>query len=288
MTPEEYCNNKLIASGSSNYYSFLFLAPDKRKSITAVFAFCQELDIIVDNHINIDIAQQKFDWWQYEISQLYQQKAQHPVTKALSVILKNIDLPEEYFLEIIDGKKMALTVNRYQTFSELSLYCYRVASIVELIATEIFTYQNKITLKYAHNLGIAIQLTRILRDTQKNANRNQIYIPQEELHQFSVSEKDLVNNNNTKNCMKLFEYQSTRAYEYFSKAISYLPEQDRNLQSASIIQSKIYLALLTKIKQNNYTVLATHHSLSSLKELWIAWRTARKENKRYKNVIKNK
>ncbi len=285
MTPEEYCQEKTAKSGSSFYYSFLFLPPIKRKAITAVYAFCREVDDVVDDCINTEVAERKLDWWQDEISRLYQQQAQHPVTKALITTLQDFDLPEEYFQEIIDGMKMDLNIHRYQTFSELTLYCYRVASIVGLIAAEIFGYKDKLTLKYAHNLGMAFQLTNILRDVKEDAQRNRIYIPLEELKQFSVTEHDLINNTNTDNTKKLFIHQAHRAHEYYDKAMSYLPEQDRYQQSTGIIMSEIYKSTLEKIQRDNYSVLQKRTSLPALKKLWIAWKTVRRENKRHKKIL---
>jgi len=288
MTPEEYCQDKTAKSGSSFYYSFLFLPPIKRRAITAVYAFCREVDDIVDDCVNVDIAQRKLDWWQSEISRLYMQQAQHPVTKALSTTLENFDLPEEYFQEIIDGMRMDLTIHRYQTFAELSLYCYRVASVVGLIAAEIFGYKNKLTLKYAHNLGMAFQLTNILRDIKEDAQRNRIYIPLEELEQFSVTEDDLISATNIEKCIHLFEYQANRAHEYYNKAMSLLPEQDRYQQCTGIIMSEIYKTTLEEIQHDNYSVLEKRISLSAIRKLWIAWKTVRKENKRHKKIKKLK
>ncbi|VAW93585.1 Phytoene synthase [hydrothermal vent metagenome] len=284
MTPEQYCQEKTAKSGSSFYYSFLFLPPVKRKAITAVYAFCREVDDIVDDCTNIEIAERKLAWWQDEISRLYQQQAQHPVTKALGTTLQNFDLPEEYFQEIIDGMKMDLNIHRYQTFSELSLYCYRVASVVGLIAAEIFGYKDKLTLKYAHNLGMAFQLTNILRDVKEDTQRNRIYIPLEELEQFSVTEQDLLNNINTKNSTKLFIHQANRAHKYYDKAMSFLPELDRYQQCTGIIMSEIYKATLNKIQRENYCVLEKRVSLPALKKLWLAWKTVRRENKRHKKL----
>ncbi len=288
MTPEEYCQEKTAKSGSSFYYSFLFLPPLKRKAITAVYAFCREVDDVVDECINIEIAQRKLDWWQNEVTALYNNNPQHPVTKALSVTLENFDLPEEYFQEIIDGMKMDLNIHRYQTFSELSLYCYRVASVVGLISAEIFGYTDKLTLKYAHNLGMAFQLTNILRDVKEDAQRNRIYIPLDELEQFSVTEENLLKNTNQENCLKLFEFQAARSHEYYNKAMSLLPEQDRYQQCTGIVMSEIYKSTLEKIQRENYPVLEKRTSLPALKKLWIAWRTVRKENKRHYNIAKVK
>ena len=288
MTPEEYCQAKIDTSCSNFYYSTLFLTPVKRNALTAVYAFCSEVNTVVTDCNNIDIAQRKLDWWKNEISHLYQQKDQHPVTKALNTALEIFDLPEEYFQEIIDGMKMDLSIHRYQTFSELALYCYRVASVVELITAEILGYKDKLTLKYAHNLGIAFQLTNILRDVGKDVQKNRIYIPLEELDQFSVTKDNLIKKTNAENCINLFEFQTTRAYTYYNNAMSFLPEQDRYQQCVSIIMSEIYITTLKKIQHNKYSVLEMRTSLPAIRKLWIAWKTVRKENKRHKKILYTK
>ncbi len=167
MSPQEYCQTKAAASGSSFYYSFLFLPKDRREAITALYAFCREVDDIADECTDIHIARTKLAWWRTEVANLYAENPQHPVTKALSSVIHTYDLNEEHFQEIIDGMEMDLEQNRYADFKQLQLYCYRVASVVGLLSASIFGFSNRNSLKYAHDLGLAFQLTNIIRDMVK-------------------------------------------------------------------------------------------------------------------------
>jgi len=221
MTPDDYCQEKAAKSGSSFYYSFLFLPPEQRKAITALYAFCREVDDIVDEYADPQIARIKLQWWRDSMHETFSGNPQHPVQKALVNPIKTFNLSLEYFLEIIDGMEMDLDKNRYASFEELSQYCYRVAGVVGLLASKIFGYQNPTVLDYAKNLGIAFQLTNILRDVREDAVRNRIYIPQQELHDFGVSEQDIVENHYSKNMDDLLKYQSQRAKQYYDKAFEY-------------------------------------------------------------------
>lgn len=282
MTPEEYCEDKAASSGSSFYYSFLFLPAEKRRAITAVYAFCREVDDVVDECHDADIAYSKLEWWRSEIEQTFVGKANHPVGRALSRVLENFSLPREYFLEIIDGMEMDLGQTRYASFTDLSLYCYRVASVVGLMAAEIFGYQDRATLKYAHNLGMAFQLTNILRDVKEDAERGRIYLPQDELTRFGVSDEDILQLRRTDATRELMSYQALRAREYYAKAFDLLPEQDRYTQRTGLIMAAVYLTILNNIESDSNQVLSHRVSLNSLHKLWLAWRTARMEKGRYK------
>ncbi|MBX9705497.1 MAG: squalene/phytoene synthase family protein, partial [Gammaproteobacteria bacterium] len=177
MTPQQYCEEKTAKSGSSFYYSFMFLPKDRREAITALYAFCREVDDIADECTDFTIAQTKLNWWRTEIESLYEGKPQHPVSKALLNPIKTYQLDAEHFIEVIDGMEMDLKFNRYEDFKQLQLYCYRVASVVGLLTAQILGFSNRKTLKYAHDLGMAFQLTNIIRDVGEDARRNRIYLP---------------------------------------------------------------------------------------------------------------
>ena len=155
MTPEQYCEQKAASSGSSFYFSFLFLDPEARQAMTILYAFCREVDDVVDECHDLGVARTKLAWWRDEIARTFAASPQHPVGKALQTIIARYNLPQEHFLEIIDGMEMDLDFNAYRTFKELSLYCYRAASVVGLMTAEIFGYDDRRTLKYAHDLGMA-------------------------------------------------------------------------------------------------------------------------------------
>ncbi len=279
MNAEEYCQEQAAASGSSFYYSFLFLPADQRQAITALYAFCREIDDIVDECSERSIALTKLNWWRDEIKRIFHDQAQHPVGIALSQSIKKFNLDEKHFHSIVDGMLMDTEHVRYQNFEELSLYCHRVAGVVGLLTIEIFGYNNKSTQQYAENLGLAFQLTNILRDVKEDAERGRIYLPLDELKKFNVSEQDIINGKINDDLRHLFKFQAQRAEHYYQHAYTYLDKQDRFQQRSGLIMAAIYHALLERIEKQNFDVFTRPVRLSPLRKLWIAWRTYRKELK---------
>jgi len=273
MTPDEYCQHKAAASGSSFYYSFLFLPPLRRRAITALYAFCREVDDVVDECHDPQIAATKLAWWRQELGRLYAGQPDHPVTRALQPLLEQFNLPQEQLLEIIDGMEMDLQQTRYLDFKALSLYCYRVASVVGLLAAEIFGYVDRQTQKYAHDLGTAFQLTNIIRDVGEDARRGRIYLPLDELQRFDVPLSDLLNARYSDNFRRLMEFQIERAEQYYTQAMSELPATDRKAQRPGLVMAAIYRTLLAEIRRDGCQVLSQRTSLTPVRKLWIAWRT---------------
>jgi phytoene synthase len=273
MTPDEYCQQKAAASGSSFYYSFLFLKPQQRQAITALYAFCREVDDVVDECTDPQVAQHKLAWWRAELAAMYQGKASHPVTIALAQALKHYNLPQEQLLEIIDGMKMDLQQNRYLDFKALHLYCYRVAGVVGLLAAEIFGYEDRQTLKYAYDLGIAFQLTNIIRDVGEDARRGRIYLPLDELKRYQVSTRDILEGCYSNAFRALMEFQIERAESYYEQALAKLPRGDRRAQRPGLVMAGIYRATLKEIRLDGCRVLDRRIALTPLRKLWIAWRT---------------
>ena len=273
MTPEEYCQNKAASSGSSFYYSFLFLPPNRRRAIMAFYAFCREVDDVVDECSDPLLAATKLAWWREELDRLYAGQPQHPVTQALKTVLMEFNLPQEQLLEIIDGMEMDLQQTRYPDFKALSLYCYRVASVVGLLAAEIFGYTDRQTQKYAHDLGMAFQLTNIIRDVGEDARRGRVYLPIDELKRFEVPLSDILDSRYTENFRQLMEFQIERAEQYYVQAMAQLPSVDRKSQRPGLVMAAIYRTVLEEIKRDNCRVLTHRTSLTPLRKLWIAWRT---------------
>jgi phytoene synthase len=233
MTPEQYCQEKTAKSGSSFYYSFRFLSKSRRLAITALYAFCREVDDIADECMDLSVAQTKLNWWRSEIDRLYQNQPQHPVAKALLPAIHNYQLDAEHFMEIIDGMEMDLNFNRYQDFKQLQLYCYRVASVVGLLSAQIFGFNNRKTLKFAHDLGMAFQLTNIIRDVGEDARRNRIYLPQDELKKFGVKESDILHMHLSEKLQKLLDFQIERAESFYDRALKALPPEDKKKHQSS-------------------------------------------------------
>jgi len=274
MNPQQYCQEKAAASGSSFYYSFLFLPKTRREAITALYAFCREVDDIADECTDFQVARTKLNWWRGEIDNLYQGQPQHPVTKALAPAVAAYDLSAEHFHEIIDGMEMDLEYNRYQDFKQLQLYCYRVASVVGLLSAAIFGYSNRDTLKYAHDLGMAFQLTNIIRDVGEDARRNRIYLPLDELARFGVLEEDILQGRESEQIQQLLDFQIERAEGFYDRALNALPAEDRKQQRTGLIMTAIYRTLLREIKADGaQQVLNARVSLTPLRKLWLAWTT---------------
>jgi 15-cis-phytoene synthase len=251
MTPLAYCKQKAAQSGSSFTVSFIFLPKTQREAMTVLYAFCREVDDVVDECSDYSVAQTKLNWWKSEINNLYANTPQHPVTKALQPVIKQYNLAQEHFLEIIDGMEMDLKFNRYEDFKQLQLYCYRVASVVGLLSAQIFGFSNRKTLKYAHDLGMAFQLTNIIRDVGEDARRGRIYLPLDELKKAKVSEEDILQNRESPQVKELIEFQIERAETYYDKALRELPPEDAKQQRTGLMMAAIYRTLLREIKRDS-------------------------------------
>jgi phytoene synthase len=274
MTPKEYCQDKAAKSGSSFYYSFMFSPKAKREAITALYAFCREVDDVVDECKEASVARIKLAWWRNEIHGLYLGNPQHPVSKALVGPINTYHLDQEHFIEIIDGMEMDLDQNRYADFKQLQLYCYRVASVVGLLSVQIFGFTNRKTLKYAHDLGMAFQLTNIIRDVGEDARRNRIYLPMDELAKFGVKESDILHGHLSENLQKLLDFQIERAESFYDRALKALPTEDKKQQRTGLIMAAIYRTLLREIKTSgSQQVLHARISLTPLRKLYLAWST---------------
>jgi phytoene synthase len=273
MTPDEYCQQKAASSGSSFYYSFLFLPSERRRAITALYAFCREVDDVVDEAQEPQIAAAKLAWWRAEVANLFAGNPQHPVTKALAVFKDAFSIKQERLNEIIDGMEMDLTQTRYLDWTGLERYCYRVAGVVGLLAAGIFGYRDARTLEYARSLGIAFQLTNIIRDVGEDARKNRIYVPIADMQQFGVPAADILNSRQTPEFEKLMAFEAARARSHYEHAMRALPREDRRAQRPGLVMAAIYRTLLDEIERDGFRVLAQRTSLTPLRKFWIAWRT---------------
>ena len=273
MTPDEYCQQKAAQSGSSFYYSFRFLPSERRRAITALYAFCREVDDIADEVQDVNIARAKLGWWRAEVANLFAGHPTHPVSKALQPATQQFSVDEARLNEIIDGMEMDLSRRRYQDFASLQLYCHRVAGVVGQLSASIFGFRNPKTLEYAENLGLAFQMTNIIRDVGEDARRDRIYLPQEDLQAFGVSNADILDCKQTPAFEALMAFQAKRAKSLYDAAFAALSPEDRRPQRPGLIMSAIYRTLLDELERDGFKVLHQRTSLTPMRKLWIAWKT---------------
>ena len=273
MSPDEYCQQKAAASGSSFYYSFLFLEPPRRRAITALYAFCREVDDVADDVADAGVARTKLAWWRTEVANLFAGHPQHPVTQALAPFVAAYGIDSARLNEIIDGMEMDLVYHRYPDFDSLRLYCHRVAGVVGQLSASIFGYAQPGTLEYAESLGIAFQLTNIIRDVGEDARRDRIYIPQDEMARFGVTAEQIFQRDEGEAFQRLMAYQAERAQRWYDAAYARLAQEDRRSQRAGLIMAAIYRTLLEEIRRDRFPVLRQRIALTPLRKLWIAWRT---------------
>jgi len=273
MSPDEYCQDKAAQSGSSFYYSFLFLPKPRRLAITALYAFCREVDDVVDETHDPAIALQTLAWWRSEINAMLAGTPTHPVTRALLPHLKTYQLEGKHLLAIIDGMEMDLHQTRYLDYIGLQRYCWHVASVVGILSAHIFGVTNPKTVEFAEKLGLAFQLTNIIRDVGDDARKGRIYLPVNELQQFGVTAADILNGRHSEQFVALMQFQYERAQSCYEQALALLPKEDRRAQRTSLIMAAIYRTLLTEIKNDGFHVLNQRISLTPIRKLWLAWIT---------------
>jgi phytoene synthase len=269
----EYCSRLTRKSRSNFYYSFLFLSKEKREAMYAVYAFCRSVDDVADGDAPVAEKQQRLDEWRREIDRCYAGRPEHPISVTLAQSIQHFPIPKDYFEELIAGVEMDLTHNRYPTFRDLYEYCYRVAGVVGLMCIEIFGYRNPKAKDYAVNLGVALQLTNIMRDIQVDAERDRIYLPQDEMARFGYSEAELLRGSYTPAYLALMRFASTRAHQYFQNAHQLLAAEDRRSLFAAEIMGAIYYRLLEAIEASGYRVFDRTITLPTTYKLWIALAT---------------
>lgn len=273
MTPDQYCQEKTAQSGSSFYYSFLFLPPERRRAITALYALCRQLDDAVDEASDASVARIKLAWWRTEIQKLFDGKPDHPITKALQPHLETCGITQARLVAIVDGMEMDLDQTRYLDYPGLRKYCWHVAGVVGELSAGIFGYRDPATLIYADKLGLAFQLTNIIRDVGDDARKGRIYIPVNELQQFDVKASEVLNGKYSERFSDLMQFQCDRARAAYRDALAALPAQDRRQQRPGLMMAAIYYALLEEIEASGFQVLHQRISLTPVRKLWLAWRT---------------
>jgi phytoene synthase len=272
MTPQDYVQQKAAASGSSFYYAFLFLPPHRRAAITAFYAFCREVDDVVDEVLDPSVAAQKLHWWQMEVQSSFAGNAQHPVMKALMPLTADFGITAQHLQDVIAGCQMDLNQTRYLDFASLQRYCHLVAGVVGEVAARIFGQSQEETTHYAHQLGLAFQLTNIVRDVGEDALRGRIYLPVNELQQFNVSAKDILERRDSPAFQALMSFQYERAQGLYEQALAALPQADWRSQKPGLMMASIYRTLLVEIQAAGFPVLRQRVALTPLRKFWLAWK----------------
>jgi len=272
MSPEEYVQQKAAASGSSFYYAFLFLPPPRRAAITAFYAFCREVDDVVDEMTDAGVAATKLAWWKSEVAQAFGGKPTHPVTKALLPHAQEYGIEARHLLGVIDGCQMDLEQTRYLDYPNLQRYCHLVAGVVGEVAARIFGQTEAVTTEYAHTLGQALQLTNIIRDVGEDAMRGRIYLPVNELQRFDVKAHEILKRTYSERFTALMRFQAERAHGLYEQALALLPAQDRRAQKPGLMMASIYRTLLREIEAENFQVLHQRIKLTPVRKLWLAWK----------------
>jgi len=267
----ERCAQVTRRSRSSFYYAFILLPPERRRGLYAVYAFCRFIDDIADDE-SIREPALLLKRWREELERVYSGAPTRALSRALADSARRFKIPRELFEEIINGVEMDLSRKRYQTWDELRPYCYRVASALGLICIEIFGYRNPAAKLYAENLGLALQLTNILRDVREDAERGRIYLPLEDLARFNVSEQEILGGVYSPNFVNLMDFEARRARELYALAQSELALEDRATLLTAEAMRLIYAALLERIIKSNYRVLDRRHSLSAPHKLYLVGR----------------
>jgi phytoene synthase len=272
-TPQNYVQVKAAASGSSFYYAFLFLPPPKRAAITAFYAFCREVDDVVDDVADPSVAASKLAWWAGEVGQLFAGQPSHPVMRALQPHIEPYNITAAHLTAVIEGCQMDLQQNRYLDYPALERYCHLVAGVVGEVAARIFGQTTDLTTAYAHAMGQAFQLTNIIRDVGEDAMRGRIYLPVNELQQFDVKANDILKRVYSEQFVALMQFQADRAHQLYDQALAMLPAQDKRTQKPGLMMANIYRALLLEIERDGFQVLHQRTSLTPIRKLWLAWKT---------------
>ncbi|MBQ0931989.1 presqualene diphosphate synthase HpnD [Ideonella sp. 4Y16] len=277
MTPQQYVQDKAASSGSSFYYAFLFLPPERRAAITAFYAFCREVDDVVDDMVEPSVAATKLAWWRQEVARAYAGQPSHPVMQALMPLAPTYGIRAEHLQAVIHGCQTDLDQNRFLDFANLAQYCHLVAGVVGEVAASIFGQTDPQTTPYAHRLGLAMQLTNIIRDVGDDARRGRIYLPIDELQRFDVKAHELLMRQSpwgySERFQALMRFQAERARSLYAEALALLPEADRAAQRPGLMMANIYRALLDEVERGGFQVLHQRISLTPLRKLWIAART---------------
>jgi len=272
MSPDEYCQDKAARSGSSFYYSFLFLPPQRRSAITALYAFCREVDDAVDETTDASVARIKLAWWRTQVDQMFAGHTEHPVMAAMAPHLQSCRITAERLQAVIEGMEMDLDQYDYPDWPSLKKYCWHAAGVVGELSAGVFGYTDDATLVYAEKLGLAFQLTNIIRDVGDDARRGRIYLPVEDMERFGVTSAEIMNRQHSERFVELMRFETERARACYKEAVLALPEADRRAQRPGLMMASIYHTLLDELQRDQWHVLDQRIALTPIRKFWLAWK----------------
>jgi len=259
-------------SRSNFFYAFLCLPRAQREAIYACYAFCRIVDDAVDLVQDRGAQRRELQHWRDEIARVYEGRPEHPAGQRLQVAVRRFPIPRAALEEIIAGVEMDMDHPTYETFDDLYPYCYRVASAVGLCCIEIFGYGDPRVREYAVNLGVALQLTNILRDVQADALVGRVYLPQVDLRRFGVTAEDLAQGRYTPAFVQLMTFEAARAHDYYRRAWAALPAADAGRLFAAEIMGRTYFALLRAIEARRFDVFGRRVTVPGPRRVGIALR----------------
>lgn len=273
MKPEKYCKNIVKKSGSNFYYSFFFLPKKRRRAVYAVYAFSRMIDDVADEESDVSAKEKMFSFWRSEIDAAYGGTSEHPLTKELGLAAHEFQIPRDYFTGHLNGVMQDVIQKRYATFEDLRNYCYRVASLVGLICLKIFGVDsNERNKEAAIDLGLAFQLTNIMRDVGSDAERGRIYIPEEDLSRFNLTEKDILEGHFSDDFIRMMSFEWERTDEIFKKARAGFDERARKKLLPAMVMAGIYYRILLKIKEHGFNVFDEKVRVPAGEKMMIALR----------------
>jgi 15-cis-phytoene synthase len=273
MNPQDYVAQKAASSGSSFYYAFLFLPPVQRAAITAFYAFCREIDDVVDEVSDPSVAAQKLAWWRQEVAASFKGQPSHPAMRALIPHASSFHIQATHLSQLIDGCQMDLEQSRYLDFKSLAKYCHLVAGVVGEVTVQILGARDDVVRQYAHKMGLAMQLTNIIRDVGDDARRGRIYLPMSELEQFNVRAHEILNRGYSERFTALMKFQAQRAHGFYDDALALLPADQKKSQKVGLMMGHIYRTLLREVEAAEFQVLHQRIALTPVRKLWIAMKT---------------
>jgi 15-cis-phytoene synthase len=264
---------KIVKKSKTNFmYSTIFLNSEKQEALQTIYSFCRHSDDIVDDeHSDLESRKLNLENWRSELEKAFESDSKIHLLNDLKNVVDRFSISHDLFFDLLKGMEIDLVKTRYNNLEDLKQYCYYAASTVGLMTIEVFGYKDNAIREYAVNLGIALQLTNILRDVKKDAMKGRIYLPLDDMSKYGYSEKDIIDSNYNSNFVNLMKYETEVAKSFYKKADSYLCKSEKGRMLSARIMEHIYFRLLKRIERYKYDVYNNYIRISKLKKLFLAY-----------------